>query len=288
MRGQEYGGALRGIPWSRAKLFTGAENHLSIHSVVIQVVTVAVGQTKLKQTWTIKMSNHPTQNALQPGHSEHPKPGLARQAIALLILPLTLLLMAGCAENPKMSKSEMAGFSDGKSSAMATNSDLIVLHEGDTLNITFPGSPELNTTGAVIRRDGRITLKSLGEFKAAGLTPPEMEKELIKTFGSQIQTKEVSVAVQSSAFPVYVTGAVLRPGKILSDRPITALEAIMEAGGFDYTKANLKSVRVLRNENGQSRHYTLNFKPVLKGESGEQFHLRPSDIVYVPERFTWF
>jgi polysaccharide biosynthesis/export protein len=168
-----------------------------------------------------------------------------------------------------------------------TNSDLLVLHEGDVLSVSFAGAPDLNTI-ATIRRDGRITLKSLGEFKAAGLTPPEMEKELIKLYGPQLQTKEVTVSVQSSAFPVYVTGAVLRPGKVLSDRPINALEAVMEAGGFDYSKANLKSVRVLRNSNGQTEHFTLNLKEVLRGNKSEQFNLKPGDILYVPEKFSMF
>jgi polysaccharide export outer membrane protein len=161
------------------------------------------------------------------------------------------------------------------------------LHEGDTVSVSFPGAPDLNTV-APIRRDGRITLKSLGEFKAAGLTPPEMEKAIIDQFGSQLQTKEVTVTVQSSAFPVYVTGAVLRPGKILSDRPMTALEAIMEAGGFDYTKANLKAIRVLRTQEGRIEHYTLNLKGVLQGQDSQQFHLKPADIIYVPEKFTLF
>ena len=80
----------------------------------------------------------------------------------------------------------------------------------------------------------------------------------------------------------------LRPGKIMSDRPITALEAIMEAGGFDYTRANLKAVRVLRTQNDRTDHYTLNLKKVLQGEESEQFHLKPADIIYVPEKFTLF
>ncbi|HZR19279.1 MAG TPA: polysaccharide biosynthesis/export family protein [Verrucomicrobiae bacterium] len=233
------------------------------------------------------MLNHPTGAPRQPRHSERAKTGRLTHAFWFLLLPLTLLL-AGCqTQQDSPSKAEMAAFSNVNGSAPATNSDLLVLHEGDVVSITFPGAPDLNTI-ATIRRDGRITLKSLGEFKAAGLTPPEMEKELIKQFGSQLQTKEVSVAVQTSAFPVYVTGAVLKPGKVLSDRPITALEAIMEAGGFDYTKANLKAVRVLRNQNGQTQHFTLNFKPVLKGEASDQFYLRPGDIIYVPEKFTMF
>ena len=233
------------------------------------------------------MSNHSTGTFLQSRQPELINRRTLCAVRGIIFLPLVLLL-AGCQtqQNSQPSQADMAAFSSVNTST-PTNNDLLVLHEGDILSVTFPGAPDLNTI-ATIRRDGRITLKSLGEFKAAGLTPPEMEKELIKQFGSQLQTKEVSVAVQTSAFPVYVTGAVLKPGKILSDRPITALEAVMEAGGFDYTKANLKAVRVLRNENGQTQHFTLNFKPVLKGESSDQFHLRPGDIVYVPERFTLF
>jgi protein involved in polysaccharide export with SLBB domain len=33
-----------------------------------------------------------------------------------------------------------------------------------------------------------ITLQLIGEFKAAGLTPSQLEKELIKLYGPQLQT----------------------------------------------------------------------------------------------------
>jgi len=164
--------------------------------------------------------------------------------------------------------------------------DVIVLHEGDTVRVSFPGAPSLNAVQQ-IRRDGRITLPLLGEFQAAGLTPTEMEKELIKQYGPQLQSKEVTVSVDSAAFPVYVTGAVIRPGRLTSDRPLTALEAVMDAG-VDYNRANLKSVRVVRTENGKTEYYTLDLRKVLKGESGNQFSLKPQDIVFVPEKFSWF
>ena len=95
------------------------------------------------------------------------------------------------------------------------------------------------------------------------------------------------MTLESSIFAVYVTGAVLRPGKIMSDRPITALQAIIEAG-CDYNRANLKSVVVIRQENGQTERHTLNLKGVLKGQGDDTFPLKPADVVYVPERFVWF
>jgi polysaccharide biosynthesis/export protein len=170
---------------------------------------------------------------------------------------------------------------------MQAKSEPVVLHEGDVVNIKFPGAPTMDVSQQ-IQRDGRLRLQLIGEIYAAGLTPSELEAELSKAYSSQLLAKEVVVTIQSSAFPIYVSGAVLRPGKIISDHPITALEAIMEAGGFDYGKANVKAVAIIRHENGQTEHFKLNLKRVLSGEDTEQFALKPSDIIYVPERFVWF
>ena len=60
---------------------------------------------------------------------------------------------------------------------------------------------------------------------------------------------------------------------------------------FDYSKANLKTVTIIRQENRQADHYTrftLNFKRILKGEQNKPFQLQPGDVIYVPERFSWF
>jgi len=80
----------------------------------------------------------------------------------------------------------------------------------------------------------------------------------------------------------------LRPGKVLSERPLTALEAIMEAGGFDYTKADQKGVAVIRHEGGATQRYKLNLKNELAGGGSQPFALKPYDIIYVPEKFNWF
>jgi len=159
----------------------------------------------------------------------------------------------------------------------------IKLQEGDTVLISFPGSPNLNASQQ-IRRDGKIQLPLAGEMHAAGLTPSELEKEILKVYGPQLVLKEVTVTIQSAAYPVFVTGAVVKPGKIMADRPLTALEAVMEAGGFDLTRANMKAVTIVRRENDKLQHYVLNLKEVLEGKSKQMFYLRPSDIIYVPEK----
>jgi polysaccharide biosynthesis/export protein len=161
------------------------------------------------------------------------------------------------------------------------------LHEGDVVKISFPDTPALDTTQQ-IRRDGKIELSLVGEVQAAGYGPAELEQEILKLYASQLRSKQVNVTVVSSSFPVFVSGSVLRPGKVVSDRPLTVLQAIMEAGGFDHATANLKAVVVSRIENGQTRKYTINVQAVLEGKSTESFYLKPSDVVYVPEKFSWF
>ena len=222
---------------------------------------------------------------MRPSNSEGWSNNLLGSAALCGLVMLLLFAVAGC---------ETAQFGDftpqqlaAQAATNAFSADSIVLHEGDVVKVIFPGAPNLNASQP-IRRDGRITLQLLGEVQASGKTPSDLEKELIKLYGPQLVNKEVSVTLESSAFAVYVTGAVLRPGKVISDRPLTALEAIMEAGGFDYTKANLKKITVIRHENSRTDHFKLNLKGLLQGEESEQFDLKPADIVYVPERFSWF
>lgn len=161
------------------------------------------------------------------------------------------------------------------------------LKEGDVLKIAFPGAPNLDTTQQ-IRRDGRISLQIVGEVLAAGMTPSELEQDLLKRYENDLVTREVRVTVASSTFSVFVNGAVLRPGKISSERPMSALEAIMEAGGFDTTKADLRAVKVIRQQGGRTQNFTLNLQQIFDGKQVEPFMLRQSDIVMVPEKFTWF
>ena len=185
---------------------------------------------------------------------------------------------------------QTADASTAPQAASQTTSD-IVLKPGDAIKVTFPGAPDLNPDAALeIRPDGKVTLPIIGEVAAAGRTPAQLQKELIGLYGSQLQSKEVVVSVVSSSFSDFVDGAVLHSGKVTSNHPMTILEAVMEAGGFDYTKANTQKVRVIRKASGAASYsyFTLNLHDVLDGKNTELFYLQPGDMVHVPERFAWF
>jgi polysaccharide export outer membrane protein len=192
-----------------------------------------------------------------------------------LVLAAGLLTFTGCETSQPAPTAEVS------------HSEPLILREGDVLKVSFPGSPNLDTTQQ-IRRDGKIALQLVGEVDAVGVTPAVLETNISNAYGDQLSSKQVTVVVVSSSIPVFVTGAVLRPEKVMSDHPITALEAVMEAGGPDYAKANMKDVRVIRYENGREHNYVLNLKAAMDGEKEEPFYLKPSDIIYVPERFQMF
>lgn len=164
---------------------------------------------------------------------------------------------------------------------------VMTLQEGDELQIGFPGASALDVVRRV-RPDGRISVPLTGEVMAEGRTPAELEAELLRLCGPQLVTKEVRVSVVAASYPVFVAGAVLRPGKLVCERRISALEAVMEAGGFDRTRADLTAVRIIRQERGQTRNVIVNLKRVLDGKDADPVFLRRADIVYVPEKFAWF
>lgn len=215
------------------------------------------------------------------------------------IIALATLTVAGCSTayyDPNSSVSSTASQGGAPDQGIFNNMDAsqsdspqqpTILRQGDSVKISFPGAANLNETEQ-IRLDGKIALPLVGDVQAAGLTPDQLQQNLVKLYAPQISSSDVTVAIQTSSFPIYVTGCVLSPGRILSNQPLTALEAIMEAGGFDYSRANLRKVHVIRRENDTSQSYVLNLNAVLKGGDKDDFFLQPNDIIYVPEKFAWF
>ena len=73
------------------------------------------------------------------------------------------------------------------------------------------------------------------------------------------------------------------PGIIDMPGRLTALAAIMQAGGFDTSRAKVKNVIVIRHKDGQRYGCALDFRDTLKGKEVKPFYLEPLDIVWVPE-----
>jgi polysaccharide export outer membrane protein len=155
------------------------------------------------------------------------------------------------------------------------------LAPGDEINVSFSGAPELNTKQK-IQPNGKVSMPTIGDVSAAGKTINSLQSTLTSLYQPHLQDSNVVVALEAASAGVYVSGEVLRPGKIPLDRPMTALEAVMEAGGF--TKfANPKQVIVVRKEGGKQQRYVLNMNDALYGSDSSPFYVRPFDVLYVKQ-----
>ncbi len=155
------------------------------------------------------------------------------------------------------------------------------LAAGDVIRVSFPGAPELNTVQKIMA-NGKVSLPTIGDVTAQGKSVSTLQSQLTGLYQTHLQNPTVLVGVDQMAACVYVSGEVMKPGKVPLDRPMTAFEAIMEAGGFSKF-ANPKQVVVVRNNNGKSERYALNMSDTLSGVSSSSFYLRPYDTVYVKQ-----
>lgn len=158
------------------------------------------------------------------------------------------------------------------------------LQAGDVLEIKHFYTPELNETLS-IRPDGRISLPIAGEVEAAGQTPAGLRDILSERYARTLRDREVAVVVKEFAGRrIYVGGEVHTPGVIRPPGTITALQAILEAGGVK-SSARLETVVILRNQGTPEPLFlTVDLRAGPKGEvSRNDIALLPSDIVFVPK-----
>jgi polysaccharide export outer membrane protein len=152
----------------------------------------------------------------------------------------------------------------------------------DVLGIVFWREPDLSGD-VTVRPDGKITIPVIGEIKAAGRTPEELQADIAAAASKFITDVNVVVVVRTiNSRRVFVMGRVTSPGAFPLMGPLTVMQAIALAGGLtDF--ADPKGITILRMENGKSRNVPFNYQDIIKGRSLEQnILLRPDDTVVVP------
>ncbi len=156
-----------------------------------------------------------------------------------------------------------------------------VIGPEDALFIRVWEKAELS--GAVnVGPDGTISMQLVGEVKAAGLTPHQLEEELavrLKKFYKELDADQVNVQVTRVNSRTYILqGEVGKPGVFPITRPMKIMEALVAGGGFG-PFANKKKIYLLR---GTERHY-FNYLEVSKGKHLEQnIEVQNGDQIFVP------
>jgi protein involved in polysaccharide export with SLBB domain len=205
------------------------------------------------------------------------------QVTALILLGLSLFALVGCqsAGSSPISVIEFEGPAVPVVSSVPEDIR-VSLAPGDSIEVKFFSTPELNETQAV-RPDGNIALLLAGEVRAEGKTPAELQDELVKRYSSHLRNPQVTVIVRSlEGRRVYVGGEVKTPGVIPMPGQLTAMEAIMQAGGFNLLAAEVENVVIIRYKERQRFGYMLNMKEALAGKGYQPFYLESRDIIYVP------
>jgi polysaccharide export outer membrane protein len=151
----------------------------------------------------------------------------------------------------------------------------------DVIEVFVMNEDELSVT-AVVRPDGKITVKAVGEIVAKGKTAKELESEIQTRFLTYLDNPKVNVVVKEVNSPkISVVGEVRKPDVYPLRQKTTVLAAISSAGGFtEFAKRD--KVVVLREGPTRQQRFSLDLDSMLRGKNEEVFYVEPGDTVFVP------
>ncbi|MBO6515833.1 MAG: polysaccharide export protein [Bacteroidia bacterium] len=216
----------------------------------------------------------------------------------LIILTLLGILLNSCAtqnllEQSKTTLKEQIQVFD---SAFAYDSTYqYVIRRDDKVSISVWGQDDLSVGSTygiynsnevygkwlMVDANGSIEIPKIGSFNAKGLTIIELKDTLRSRFSEWIVNPVVDVKILNRQLSIL--GEVRDPGVYDIDKEYNSLfELFSRCGGFE-NYANLKYVKIFRQEGPHVRVATINLKDYGVYLS-QNIQLLPSDIVVVPSR----
>lgn len=160
-----------------------------------------------------------------------------------------------------------------------------IVQAGDVVQILFYYHPDHNQNDVLVRNDGKILLPLVGEVQAGGLTPAQISEEVAKKYSANLKDPKVSVSVKNVyQNRVYVGGEVNKPGFVQYRPGLTALQALLEAGGPKDTADVNETVLLQKLVENQYRSSKLDLaKVIYEGDTTADLVLGPSDVLFVPK-----
>jgi polysaccharide export outer membrane protein len=157
------------------------------------------------------------------------------------------------------------------------------LQPGDVLEVQFRYSPEFNQT-VTVQPDGYITLEIAGDLKIAGFTINQTRDAILRQARTRLQDPVATVLLKEFQRPYFVvSGEVGQPGKIEMRERVTAIQAIMLAGGMKETAKSSQIVVFRKINSDMAEVKLLNLKSIKKTSDLENdLTLQAGDMVYVP------
>lgn len=157
------------------------------------------------------------------------------------------------------------------------------LQPGDVLEVQFRYSPEFNQT-VTVQPDGYISLEIGGDLKVAGFTIEQTRLAVLRQASQRLHDPVATIVLKEFQKPYFVVaGDVAQPGKIEMRERVTALQAIMLAGGMKESAKSSQVVvyRAINSEIAEVK--VLNLKSIRRTSDLENdLTLQAGDMVYVP------
>jgi len=157
---------------------------------------------------------------------------------------------------------------------------LYVLGANDVVGVQVVGERDVSSTYA-IGPDGRISMPLIGNFKATGMTEPQLGELITQKLKDDGGILEPVVNVQllrSNSKQFTLIGGVGRAGPVPLLRETTILDALAAAGFKEF--ANKKKIVLRRG----TKEFHFNYAEVIKGVHMEQnIVIQDGDLIIVPE-----
>lgn len=155
------------------------------------------------------------------------------------------------------------------------------LHPGDVLEVKFLYHPS-ETQRITVRPDGTLPLSITGDLDVNNLTVDEAEDLIRARATKYLRDPVVSVTVVESGARAYIGGEVENPGFVSLAKPMSAIQGILERGGFNRA-ADMTRVTIISNVDGKAVVRELNLRRDDKDGVPIEESLVPDDVVYVPK-----
>ena len=213
--------------------------------------------------------------------------------IGRLSAGLCALALAGCAASSSNGEANRAALAPraltpeqcaaGAMIQAASETDnTYLIQPGDQLGIEFYLNPDFNDD-IVVRPDGMITLRLVGDIPAAGLTPAHLSQQLDKDYLHELREPNAAVHVKNMpSRQIFVEGEVGKPGAVTLDPGMTALQAIASTGGLTPESGDT-AVLIRKDFCGSPQNIDIDLKSAMKTPArGEDLALLPRDILVIP------
>ena len=164
----------------------------------------------------------------------------------------------------------------------------LTLGPGDVLRIGLYGEPTASRAEIAVQPDGRINYLEARDVVASGLTVDELRMELDRRLGEfrrSARTTVSPVAFRSKKY--HMLGLVSQRGSFTLDRPMTVVEAIARARGFETSAAtgdvmelaDLSHAFLIRNGERKPVDFARLF---TDGDLSQNIAVEPGDYFYFP------